>query len=454
MQRELLQSTTIRSLWRLCYPIMIAEISTALMIYADRVILAQLNQDAMNAAASAGLFCLIFQIAAMGITSMAEVYVGRYVGGNRISETFQPVWQMLFFSAILILPFALMGHYLGDYVVAPTTIHYGLPYFRWIMTFCFIPAAVTAIAAFFIAQGITKIVTYSTILANLLNIILSISLVFGIEGWISPMGIEGAAIGTVLGQTLQLLILSYCVILHTKKYSISLLPKWDFPLLKEMILVGFPKSIAHLLEIIAWTALYYIAIETSREHASTMTIAQSIVMLFSFFTNGLSKGVTAQSSNLIGAKRQASITPLLHSAAKLMAVITFLIAIPLLIYPEIMLSQFFPETKTIEEAWLYDDAIITLRFLWIFYIFDSWSWIVIGALSSLKDTWFMMFVNVGLVWFIAFIPATYIILHTHATPSTIWAFNAFYGFLLAVAMTGRIIQWKKRGFMETSEMHD
>lgn len=437
---------SIRDLWRLCYPLMLAEMSAGLMFYADRIILARLHVDAVNAAAAATLFCLIFQISALGIAGMAEVYVGRLNGAKDYKNLLQPVWQMMFFCLMLAPFFVLISQFAGPYVLAPSSIDYALPYFKWIMATCFIPPMSAACAAYFIAQGESRVVTYSTLVANIVNIILSLALVFGVEGWVKPLGTEGAAIGTVIGQLLQLCILLGVTYIHAKRRGIDVLPNVDLPLLTEMVKIGFPRSMAHLLEIVAWSALYYLAIETSRTHATMLTLAQSCAMLFNFICQGISSSVTAQSANAIGAETHKKITPVLASGLVIQCTFLLALAIPLVLYPEIVLLQFFADESTLM---MQHEAEQTLFYLWVFFLFDWTAWTLIGVLTSLKDTWYIMFWSSGSAWLLGFVPCLVLmVFFPDMSPSLMWAALDGYALLMLLAFIWRMRQWHLGGFQK------
>ena len=70
-------------------------------------------------------------------------------------------------------------------------------------------AAYGALSGFFVGQGKTRLITLLAIGANVINALLDVCLIFGVQGFIHPMGVQGAAIATSIGSLFQMLVLLY-----------------------------------------------------------------------------------------------------------------------------------------------------------------------------------------------------------------------------------------------------
>src|SRR5690606_33500506 len=142
-------------------------------------------------------------------------------GSGEHHKVSKPVWQMIFFAlgaGVLLLT---MAWTLGPFVVVETHKELALPYYRWLMTAEIFFGLQAALAGFFTGTGRPKIVTYAAMIANTANVLLTILLVFGIEGWVPAMGTEGAALGTLAAAIIQVLFLG-CLFLspsNHQKYS-------------------------------------------------------------------------------------------------------------------------------------------------------------------------------------------------------------------------------------------
>ncbi len=103
----------------LSFPLMLSFLSNYLMLFFDRLIIANYSLEAMNAITASSLFCMIFQYGAIGIASIAEVFVGQYNGSKQYSKVAMPVWQMIWFSLMCFPIFFLLAKFGG-----PIFLHY------------------------------------------------------------------------------------------------------------------------------------------------------------------------------------------------------------------------------------------------------------------------------------------------------------------------------------------
>lgn len=168
------------------------------MMFFDRLILANYSLDAMNAAAAAGMACMVFQYGAIGIASIAEVFTGQLNGAKKFTQTAQPSWQMVWFSLLTFplffffiandgAPFILSDYHYEDH---------GLPYFQWLLYFGPIFSIQAALSAFYIGIGKVRLVMASAVLSNMANVILDFLLVFGFSSFFPSLGTKGASFFT------------------------------------------------------------------------------------------------------------------------------------------------------------------------------------------------------------------------------------------------------------------
>jgi MATE family multidrug resistance protein len=205
-------------LWSIAYPLMLTALSGNLMIFMDRLLLCRYVPDAMVAVSTVGMVFTIFQFAGISVASIAEVYVGKYNGANEGDKIGPLVWQMIWFSLITAIVFIPVGLFCGKLFLPEEYYHHGLLYFKTIMIFGPLFPLVAALSSFFIGQGKVKIITLSTLVVNIINIIFAYVFIFGIEGVIPAMGTFGAALA--LGFSILLQAIFLFAVFINKKYRI------------------------------------------------------------------------------------------------------------------------------------------------------------------------------------------------------------------------------------------
>jgi MATE family multidrug resistance protein len=241
-------SGSLKELFVISFPLMLSFLSNYLMLFFDRLILANYSLEAMNAASAAALFCMVFQYGAIGITSVAEVFVGQYNGSKRYNIVASPVWQMIWFSIMLFPIFFLVAKFTGSFFLPDYHFKdFGLPYFQWILYFNVFVAISTSLASFFIGIGKVKLITIVTIISNILNILLDLILIFGIKNFIPPLATKGAAIATGISQVFQVILLFFFFLnkKNNKKYKTHHL-RFKPKLIIKCLKVGAPSAIGHV----------------------------------------------------------------------------------------------------------------------------------------------------------------------------------------------------------------
>lgn len=109
---------SLRELWTLAYPMILAFLSGNIMMFADRLFLANYSTAAMNAAAAAGMVVIVMQYGAAIVTAIAEVFVGQFNGAKEYKKAASPTVQMLWFSLFLTVIYFFMSKYMGSYLIS------------------------------------------------------------------------------------------------------------------------------------------------------------------------------------------------------------------------------------------------------------------------------------------------------------------------------------------------
>lgn len=420
---------SLRELWAISFPLMLSLMSSSLMFFWDRLLLAKHSIDALNAATNVSSTVAFLQFAFICTACIAEVFVGQYNGAGKKHKLGEPVWQMIWLSAFSVLAFIPMGYYLGDYIFQESRYNFlEVEYFQWLMFFGPIFCVNGALSSFYVGRGCVKFVTFIVIMANVVNTGLAYALIFGGEPF-PAMGIAGAAVATGFAQTLQAVIL-FAAFLNknnrqtygTGNYAFN----WDS--FYNCIRVGFPNSLAHTIEIFAWVLFFRMMTEVSHAHITVVAIAQSIFFLFTFVTEGVSKGATAIAANLIGAKRWDLVWKLLRSGIKFYCVIFVVLGWFLVVHPEPLIQLFLPEGMSDDDRAIHDLISSACLWVWIFFLFDGITWLVVGLLTAAGDTKFVLKTGGTTVWLFALLPIYVCIIWLGYSPDMAWMITALYGF--------------------------
>jgi MATE family multidrug resistance protein len=352
---------SLKSILSVTLPIMISMASIFLMLLIDRAMLATYSMDSMNAAAMSGNFVCIFSFMYTGIANAAEIFAGQYNGSKQYEKLAAPTWQMIYMALVtyaISFPIA----YFSDHI--NTLPHYylkeGVAYQQTLMYFAFIPPVRVALAAFFVGQGKTKIITFAIAAGVVLNIALDYLFIFGMKNIIPPMGCRGAAIATIIAEFVQIAILAAVFFnrRNRKIYKTFENRQFNSKLFWDCVKIGVPMSLGNCISMIAWHVVQTIVSHTSKDAATIYNIGSNVYTFFLFVGEGANKGIATISANMIGRGDLESIEKTREIFIAISVVFGGIIAVPLILCSEWIFKalSLFPD----DISSLYEDIRATL----------------------------------------------------------------------------------------------
>lgn len=449
MQRESYQLTkysigSIQEAWSVSWPLMMGLLSGSLMMFFDRLFLGNYSLEAMTSAASAGMAGYAFLMFPLITAGISEVFVGQHHGKGELHKMQSAVWQMVWFSVFCIPFFILAAKLAPQFIFGYSESHeLKTSYFSIMMYGGVFFALSTALMGFFAGQGKTKLIGIATILANGVNIVLDYFLINDTGFPFSGMGITGAAIATVSAQFCQVLFFAYFLIRSSPDWMKKENWRLDTTKIVECLKIGAPAGFAHTNEMIVHFLFFTILELSGSNYLTIIVLIQSIYMVLTFVGEGMSKGVTAITSNLIGAKQYKYIFRNVISSAKIMILFSAVLAVIISLgYPDIF-RIFFNENDLplLNSAEFNKELYIAALATVLFFLLDGVVWVFIGLLTAAGDTTFMMIVNFVTYW-VTYLSAVYIgIKFFNLSASGAWGIVIFNSCVILAILAIRA--WKK-----------
>ncbi len=409
---------SIKEIIKFTIPMVLNVLVMNLMFTVDRLFLTKYSLDSMNAAALGGSFSSITLFLGIGITQVANIFVGQYNGAKEYLKIGRPVWQMIYFSLILIIFFVPLGYFCDHLgLFPPIYFNEGVNYLSPLLIFGWLPALSSALAAFFIGRGKSTVVIMVFFLGNIINCFLDFILIFGVNDIIPAMGAKGAAYATIMGEIF--FIISFATIFLKKNYREkygTLDYKFRLKLFCNCIKVGFPLSMGMITSQIGWLLMMICFSKTSRELATCESIGVLLWMFFIFCAQGCARSLTALSSNLIGKGLQKEIENLLMLFLKSNICLFIVFSIPLIFYQDFILN--FVIDVNDNTAYLRSELSSLMVLIWFTLLLDGMYYLICGVLNAGGDTKFPMFLEISSLWIIAVIP-TLILFFTNRLNSII-----------------------------------
>ncbi len=293
---------------RLAIPAIIAGIAEPLLSITDTAIVGNIPEYGTESLAAVGIVgsFLSALIWILGQTRSAiSAIISQYLGAGKIEEVKTLPAQAIFFNVglsilVLVSTIFFVEDIFKLYNASGLILDYCIQYYD-IRVWGF-PLTLFTFAVFGIFRGLQNTFwpMVVAIIGAVANIVLDYVLVYGITGFISPMGITGAAWASLISQFLMAVIVFILLLVKT---NVSL--KLRFPLNKElgrlvtMSLNLFVRSIA------LNTALYFATANATAygdNYIAAYTIAMNIWMFTAFFIDGYGGAGNILSGKLLGAK--------------------------------------------------------------------------------------------------------------------------------------------------------
>ncbi len=235
--------------------------------------------------------------------------------------------------------------------------------------------------------GDSKTPMLSMILATCLNLILDPVLILG-WGIIPPMGIQGAAIATVIAQIAGFLFVFIRLIGKKSPIHINFahLVHWDFSIARKILKIGMPAGIQTFILFMSVIFLLNLVADQGNSEVAAVTIVVRFLMLIGIPALALADVVTSLVGQAFGARKYIHSVLIAHTAFIGGLIATLFMAAAGLIFEKSIIGFFAGFDNPADAADVMHHGIIALRYI-IIMVF-LWLPVLIygGAFKGAGDT--------------------------------------------------------------------
>lgn len=400
---------SIREVWALAYPIVIATLSETLLGVVDTYMVSQLGAVSVAAVGLASMMTWLFYLPFIGLAMGINTFVAQFFGARREASCGPVTWQGLYIGVVcgaLILGGIPLATVLFDLAAPSAEVHRLGVQFMQLRLLDGPAVMVTAtMASFFRGVGDTRTPMKVGITVNIVNIILNYGLIYGHFG-LPRLEVQGSALGSAtagwIGAFLSLTLFLRSG-LHRFQTRHVVKPCWAE--MRRILRVGSPIGLQRFLDIGSF--VIFSALIGRLGDAQLAANQISIQMMSISYTIGLGIGMAAATlvGQYIGARRLDLAEKSANNAFKLAMRVMIVIGLTFLLFPEMVMSVFTTDPDVIRFG---REGLILAAF---FQAFDAMSVVYTGALRGAGDTrWTAMAALIG-AWLI-FLPLAYILAFT------------------------------------------
>ena len=381
-------------LLQIALPLIISTGFFSLQLFIDRTLLFAYSSDSAAAAMSAGTAFWTMICFPTGLIGYVYVFVAQYYGAKREERIGVAVWQA-FWLTLCITPFFVIGWWLMPKLFIfsehpENIISLETSYFRWMIWAAPSTVLTAAMAGFFSGLGKTTVVMATDILCTLINVVLSIVLVFGI-GPFPEMGIDGAALATVISSWVHIPILGIAMFRPKNLSQYGLLSwGWDRELIWRMIRYGWPAGVQMLSEAGAFFIIMLKVGKLGELPAAATTLALGVNILAFVPMMGLSQALgVLVGQHLTEGKVELAVRTV-RTCLLISAIYTTGFALVYWFFPDQVLA-IYSMTAKVEQFSMIEPLVKPLLvFIAIYCILDGFQIVFVGAIKGAGDTFYVL----------------------------------------------------------------
>jgi MATE family multidrug resistance protein len=293
----------------LAWPASLSMLSHTVMMFVDGIMVASTGPDPLGAQFVGGISSFIPAALMMGILTVVNTYTSQNLGAGRLKRCGQYAWAGLAiaFTFALCMQFlsipagAIMqgfGH--GQKVAVLEAM-----YFRYMLLGLIPMLTSKVLEQFFFGLGRSNVVLLASVVANVVNIFANWVLIYGRLGF-PAMGLQGAAIGTVLGATVMLGVMAAVFFSRKTNERYATRRPGDMKLREcgEILKIGWPAGVQFCADVLAWGMITALLIgKFGMDHLAANTTAIRYMAISFMPAVGIGIATTALVGRYIGEKR-------------------------------------------------------------------------------------------------------------------------------------------------------
>ena len=379
--------------FRLAWPIGVSMLSYTAMSLSDTVFVSQLGTAALAAVGLGATALFTVQAFGLGVLRGVKINVAHATGAEELALArrlgWAGLWMALGFGVVVAASaragpvlFSAMGasDEVGHLAQAYFAIRvYGAPLFFFSL----------ALQGFFQGRGDTRTPMVATVIANVLNILLDPVLIFGWAG-LPALGIEGAALASVIGHAVGLVYLG----VRAREVFAGCGGLPERQLVAEIWEMGLPIGVGRFLDVVSFMAFAAVLARYADAHlaAHILVIRLVGVSFLPGFAVGEATGVLVGQAMGAGVPDQADRA--YRAGLQLGVGFMALCGVVFVVVPDVLIMGFSvdEEVAVVSRQLLYIAAIIQL--------FDAVVVVTYGALQGAGDTRFLMRCSVACAWLV------------------------------------------------------
>jgi putative MATE family efflux protein len=293
--------------------------------------------------------------------------------------------------------------------------------------------------SFYVGLGRTKVITYTTVVLALVNIVLDYLLIFGKFGF-PRMGIAGAALASVIAEysAMTYFWIYTAIYVRFSDYALFRFRGMRWKKMQRILKVSFPTMMQQFISLSVWFVFFLFVEKIGKSSLAVSNIIRSIYVLLMVPIWGFATAANTLVSYLIGAGRSSEVMRLVYRII-LLCFFGVLALVSLgMAFPRLLLAIYT------NDQLLINMGIPVLHVVSFGALVLSIGFILFSAVSGTGKT--VVSLVIELTVLIIYLSYTYMMVeHWHGTVVSAWTAEWVYGSLLSLfsLLYLKSNRWKK-----------
>lgn len=440
---KLYDQKSVSKIWYLAWPVMVGQLLHSLMFTADMWFVSNLGSLQATSMGSATSLLGVIQVLPILVAGGSIALVARYQGADD-HKTIRKITQTSMFLSILISFFVAWLSYVyidellrifgdADQKVLDFSKDYlsiaflGLPFF-------FYNATSRAIIQ---ATGDTLNPVKVFMLANFMNIVLDYIFIV----WLN-MGIQGAALATVVSEAVAFLLMSRLLFKFIFKRQWTMIFEeihFSMVMVKRILKIGVFSALQMITRPFTGLILFRVALSISNDTAAAFGIGGRMFGFVFIFLAGLGTALSVMVGQSLGHQDFEKVDRLLKQGFVLAALNMIVFAIPFYLFPHYLMAFFIDDPEVIAIGVQY------LRITYTGVLFVVFSTVSGAAFAGSGDTMPPMLASLIGNWCVKIPLAYFMVYYTPLSSNGLWFAVALSVFVEAMFLS----LWFKKGNWKT-----
>ena len=375
-----------RAMLAIAVPVAFQQLISASLNMVDVLMVGQLGESSIAALGLANQIFFLLILFLFGVTSGMAIFTAQFWGKGDVESIRKVLGISLAVSLLVGIGFTLIALLIPEtamrfYTEDPEVIELGASYLR-------------IVGVSYVMVAIVKLAAFVTVTALIFKTILGYMLIFGI-GIFPALGVRGAAIGTALGWTFQLVLL--LVLVYTQKTPLAANPltffRFDRVFLLKVLKTSMPAAVNEMFWSFGITVYTSVYAHIGTDSIAAININATIEDLFFVLFIGLGNACAVMVGNKIGAGDK----DISYEYGRRFLILGIMSALA------VGLMVFLLRDAVISLYDISETATYNVRMLMLFFSLSAWLrvhnfMLFIGALRAGGDTRYAMFMEIFSIW--------------------------------------------------------